>query len=425
MTPTQQLLAFAAAPSPLPSDVAAMARTLLNDTLLVGSAGASLSASDAVLAAALRWGEGGTVPLMGRTGTLAAASAAFVNGFQIHCLEWDAVHEPAVVHAMSVVTAALHATAHAKGNVSHDDALIALVVGVEIACALGVAATSPLTFFRPATAGVLGASLACARIAGIAPDRFDDVLGLAYSFAAGTMQAHVEGSIALPLQIANAARAAVSAVDLVAAGLGGPHDPLEGPFGYFRLFDQGSLAHVAPSLGQQWRMTDISIKPWPCGRASHATLGVLAGRRAAEVVKIEAVVPPLIRRLVGRPWTDAMAPATARLCLPFLVALMLRDGRIDPRAFTPANFGDPALRALGSRLQILDDGTSDPNALSPQSFRLTLADGSTLENTVSVTPGAPGSGATALLHSKVALALELMPAPAFFKPDLSGLTGTP
>jgi 2-methylcitrate dehydratase PrpD len=41
---------------------------------------------------------------------LPAISAAFVNAFQIHCLEWDAVHEPAVVHALSVVTAALMAS---------------------------------------------------------------------------------------------------------------------------------------------------------------------------------------------------------------------------------------------------------------------------------------------------------------------------
>jgi 2-methylcitrate dehydratase PrpD len=425
MTPTRQLLAFAAAPPVLPAAVAAAATALLDDTLLVGAAGAGATGADAVLTAATRWGDGGSVPLMGRAGTLPAASAAFVNGFQIHCLEWDAVHEPAVVHAMSVVTAAVHAACHARGGVSHADALTALVVGVEIACALGVAATSPLKFFRPATAGLLGASLACARISGVAPGRFDDVLGLAYSFAAGTMQAHVEGSIALPLQVANAARAAVTAADLVAAGLSGPHDPLEGPFGYFKLFDDGDLAPVAATLGEQWRLPEISFKPWPCGRASHATLGMLAGRTGADVLRIEARVPPLIKRLVGRPWADDMSPATARLCLPFLAALMLADGRIDPRRFTPAAFADPALRALGARLLLLDDGSPDPNALSPQSFRLSLADGSSIEETVTATPGTPANPRPDLLRSKRALALELMPAPTLFKPGLAGLTGTP
>ncbi len=423
MTPTQQLLAFAAAPPPLPPAVSAAAETMLNDTLLVGAAGAAGTGADAVLAAALRWGDG-PVPLLGRAGTLPAASAAFLNGFQIHCLEWDAVHEPAVVHAMSVVTAALHACAHAKGGVSPKAARDALVVGVEIACALGVAATSPLKFFRPATAGLLGAALACARVQGIAPDRFDDVLGFAYSFLAGTMQAHVEGSIALPLQVAHAARAAVTAVDLVAAGLTGPHEVLDGPFGYFRLIDDGDLAPVAALLGQHWRLPEISVKPWPCGRASHATLGMLAGR-GAEVMHIEARVPPLIRRLVDRPWADDMTPATARLCLPFLAALMLADGRIDPRRFTAASVGDPALRALGARLMILDDGNPDPNALSPQCFRLLLADGGTFEETVALTPGAPGNLPPALRDAKVALALELMPDPALFRPGFAGLTGTP
>jgi 2-methylcitrate dehydratase PrpD len=410
MTPTERLLAFAAAPPPVPEAAREAARSLVTDTLLVGGAGAAAPGADGVVAAAKGWGAG-PVPLLGRADTLAPAGAAFVNGFQIHCLEWDAVHEPAVVHAMSVVTAAAHATASVHPEADAATVRTAIIVGVEIACALGVAATSPLTFFRPATAGLLGASLACARIAGIPHDRFDDVLGLAYSQCAGTMQAHVEGSIALPLQIAAAARAAVTAVDLVANGLTGPHDPLEGPFGYFTLFDKGALGPVAETLGQVWRMAEISVKPWPCGRASHATMGVLAGHDAANLVAIEARVPPLIKRLVGRPWVDDMTPAYARLCLPFLAALMLSDGRIDPRRFTPAAFGDPALKALGERLTIVDDGTTDPNALSPQHFRLTLADGTVLDEKVPVTPGSPGNFAPALAQAKAQLCLDLTPNP--------------
>ncbi len=365
MTATADLLAFASAKHSLPPQVRADAIRLLADTLAVGAAGATAPGADAILSTARSFGSGNDARLLGTNNRLPAASAAFVNGFRIHCLEWDAVHEPAVVHAMSVVTAALGAAIDRRGGFDADEALTALAVGVDIACGLGIAADSPLTFFRPATAGLIGAALAVARLDG-AP--MADVLGLAYSQCAGTMQAHVEGSVALPFQIANAARAVIVAVDLAKARFTGPHDALEGPFGYFRLFDTGNLSRYISELGTRWRISEISTKPYPCGRASHAVLATLADIRSSQrpMDKTVAHVPPLVACLVGRPITDNMTPAYARLCLPFLTALMLRDGRIDPRRFTLEDFNDPILREIAAKLTIKVDDNPDPNALSPQ-----------------------------------------------------------
>lgn len=426
MTPTQQLLAFAVAPPPIPNDVRAAARRLLADTLAVGRAGRNAPDADAVLAAASRWGTGKTVPVMGRHDRLPAPAAAFVNGFQIHALEWDAVHELAVVHALSVVTAALHAICHA-GRVNNHRALDALIVGVEVACMLGVAATGPLRFFRPATAGLVGAALAGAYALALPPDRFDDVLGLACGQCAGTMQAHVEGSVGLPLQIAAAARAAVTAVDLVAAGLTGPHDGLEGPFGYFSLIEAGALGPVVGTLGSVWRTREIAFKPWPCGRASHGVLGALVGETPATVAEIRAEVPPLVARLVGRDWADDMTPSWARLCLPFLIALMLREGTIDPRRFTAAHFRDPSLRAIGSRLRLSVDSNMDPNALIPQRVILVGADRAERVRDVGTVPGAPGHSANGVLANAKfdlirTLGPQVAPIPNY---SLEALTGHP
>ena len=250
MTPTANLLAFASADHVLPEDVRADAIRLLADTLAVGAAGATAPGAAAILSSAKRFGSSNDARLLGSADRLPAASAAFVNGYRIHCLEWDAVHEPAVVHAMSVVTAALGAAIDRRNGCNPEIALTALAIGVDIACGLGIAADSPLTFFRPATAGVIGAAAAVARIEGVP---MSPALGLAYSSCAGTMQAHVEGSITLPFQIANAARAAIVAVDLAQAGFEAPYDVFEGPFGYFKLIDQGDLSRYTCDLGQVWR----------------------------------------------------------------------------------------------------------------------------------------------------------------------------
>jgi 2-methylcitrate dehydratase PrpD len=383
--------------------VRADAERLLADTLAVGAAGATAPGADGVRAAARGWGSGSDARLLGLDERLPAPSAAFVNGFQIHCLEWDAVHEGAVVHAMSVVTAALMAVLD-RYKAHEDEALTALAVGVDIAAGLGFSADAPLTFFRPATAGCIGAALAAARIKGIGRDRLPDVLGLAYGFCAGTMQAHVEGSIALPLQIANAARSAVMAVDLVKAGLTGPHDALEGPFGYFRLFDQGDLGRYTANLGRVWRISEVSVKPYPCGRASHAVLAALADlRRDGDIASVEARVPPLVARLVGRPASPAMTPAYARLCLAVLAELMIEHGRIDPRRFGHL----PA----GGRLALQINDNPDPNALSPQSITVTFADGRRADRAIPHTLGSPGAPLSPdQVAAKRGLARELAPA---------------
>ncbi len=441
MTATADLLTFAAADHVLPAEVRADAVRLLGDTLMVGAAGVGAPGEAAMLTAARGFGSGDEARLLGTGERLPAPSAAFVNGYRIHCLEWDAVHEPAVVHALSVVTAALGAAIDRRGGCDPETALAALAVGVDVASGLGIAATSGLRFFRPATAGVIGAVLAVARVDG-AP--LDHALGLAYSSAAGTMQAHVEGSMTLPFQVANAARGAIVASDLARAGFTAPLDVLEGPFGYFTLIDSGELSRYTRDLGQVWRISEISTKPFPSGRASHAALGALqqilpqlAGgggpsktvegscpaalplhrpadgppprdKLGEEIAAIELAAPPLILRLVGRPYDPAMTPAYARLCLPFLAALMLRDGRIDPRAFTPATFNDPALAAAAARFTLVADGNPDPNALFPQVLTVTQASGARTVIAIPDTLGSPAAPLDAAQsQAKSALAREL------------------
>lgn len=427
MSATADLLAFAGAEHALPETVRADTLRLLADTLAVGAAGAGAPGADAILAAARTMGSGEEARLIGTPQRLPAPAAAFVNGYRIHCLEWDAVHEPAVVHALSTVVAALGAAIDRRGGCDPEAALAALAVGVDVAAGLGLAADTPLTFFRPATAGVIGAALAVARIDG-AP--LDDTLGLAFSSAAGTMQAHVEGLATLPFQIANAARAAVTASDLARAGFPGPRDPLEGQFGYFRLFDGGDLARYTREVGRVWRIAEVSVKPYPSGRASHALIGAIGelGLGAQDVEALEMHVPPLVHRLIGRPFRPDMTPAYARLCGPLLAALALRDGLIDPRAFTPGTFADPAIAALARRIAILPDGNPDPNALSPQRILVHVADGH-IDMEIPHTLGSPASPLSPeQAEAKLRLARDLAPAdadPRIFADPLSYFTGTP
>lgn len=412
MSATADLLDFAAGDHRLPDNVRADAIRLLGDTLMIGAAAVGAPGEPEILETARRFGSGEEAQLIGTAERLPAPGAAFVNGYRIHCLEWDAVHEPAVVHAMSVVTAALGAAIDRRGGCAADDALLALSIGVDIASGLGLSVDSAMRFFRPAICGVMGAAVAVARIDGTP---LSDALGLAYSSAAGTMQAHVEGSETLPFQIANAARAAVTASDLAGAGFSAPKDALEGPFGYYKLFEEGELARYTWDLGKVWRISEVSVKPFPSGRASHAALGKLEelALDPATIESIELACPPLIRRLVDRPYSPDMKPAWARLCMPYLVALMMADGRIDPRRFTPEDIADPALAGLAAKIRLIDDGSTDGNALFPQSLTIARTDGSAETYPVEHTLGSPDNPLSpSQAKAKHDLARDLAPSSA-------------
>ncbi|MEM9707001.1 MAG: MmgE/PrpD family protein, partial [Pseudomonadota bacterium] len=227
-------------PAPeIPQSAIDRAKNFILDTVGVGVAGCKAPYADEIHTLASAWASDGGARVLGRRTKLSAQAAAYVNGFQIHCQEYDCVHEPAVVHPMATIGAALFAELeNSRHPVSGPAFLAAVILSVDVAASLGVATKTPIRFFRPATAGVFGATLGVARLRGFSIERALDALGHALAQCAGTMQAHVEGTPALPIQIAGAARAAINACDLAACDIPGAHDVFEGPYGYFPLFEE-------------------------------------------------------------------------------------------------------------------------------------------------------------------------------------------
>ena len=372
------------------------AKAFLLDSLAVGVAGRNAAHADGVLAMVRGWGEGGAAGVLGRPDLhLPAPSAAFLNAFQIHGQEYDCVHEAAVLHPMATVLSALLAEMARGEAVSGEALLTAIVAGVDVAVTLGLAASGALTFFRPATAGIFGCVAAIASLRGLPRDMALDAFGHALAFASGTMQAHVEGKPALPVQVANAARNSLVAIDLARAGMLGVRGTVEGPFGYLSLLEgKTALAHALAKLGQGHRIEEVSWKPFPTGRAGHGGIGAVQalmakGLTAANLAALEYRAPPLIHRLVGRPAHHAMEPGYARLCLPYLAAVTLARGTVSLADFGEASLRDPELLAFAAKVAVVNDGNPDQAAFVPAVATATLADGTKLTDSVPALLGSP------------------------------------
>lgn len=397
-SPTERLIAHVAAQrfEALPPEAIAAAKTFILDSLGVGLAGTRVPWVRELLEVAARSGQGTASRIWGTGERVPSPTAALINAYQIHNQEFDCVHEPAVVHPMASVLATLIAWAEERGGVDGRQLITACSAAVDVATTIGAAARNKLRFFRPAICGALGATAGIALIEGLPVETLWSALGLCYSQVSGTMQAHVEGSPVLPMQIGFNTRAAMTAIDLARRGVQGPRQFLEGPFGYFTLFDPEWEPATFDELGRVFQIAELSHKPFPSGRATHGgvdgvlTLQASHAFTADEVQSITVRAPPLVLQLVNRPPSADMAPSYARLCGPYVVATALLEGTVGVLDFEPALIADPRRLALAARVGLVGDGNPSLNALAPQRVEVRLRDGRELALDLPAVLGAPG-----------------------------------
>lgn len=158
------------------------------------------------------------------------------------------------------------------------------------------------------------------------------------------------------------------------------------------MFERESDSAVFSDLARP-RVTEISLKPFPTGRAAHG--GIVAaqtmmrdyGLTAKSLDSFDYIAPPLIARLVGRPAVAGMEPGYARLCLLWLITVTLTRGTVGLGAFSSEARANPALLALAARVTFSVDGNADPAAFVPAQAFARTGDGSRIEVPISALLG--------------------------------------
>lgn len=376
----------------LPPAAVDAARVFFMDTVGVAVAGRLAPMLAQLCEVAQGWsGVPGAGVTIWNTGLRAPAPvAALVNGYQCHALEYDCVYEPGVILPTPPVFAALMGKAQQLAEAgrppSGRDLLRAFAVAIEVSCTLGAATRSGMFFFRPATTGTFSALAALACLDPLPREQLRYAFGIAYSQACGSMQAHEEGSMMLAMQMGFAARNAVQAHDMARVGITAPVQVLGGRFGFFHNYErEHALEEELPRIGAPWKVTQLSHKPFPSGRVTHGVIHAMRQLRRElqigpadalqRIAGIDVTLPPLGKRLVGRPMVHHPKPNYARLCIPYVAAAEVFFGQVDPTTFTSHHLESAEVEALALRVTTTEVPHPNPNAFFPQTLVLRLTDG--------------------------------------------------
>ena len=183
-------------------------------------------------------------------------------------LEMDDIHRSSILHPGPIVWPA---ALEANQTQTLDDVLMAAVKGYETTIAVGSTfdASHYAYYHTTSTAGVFGATAAAAHIYGLSPAQTVSAFGLAGSVAGGLWQMRNEPGHAKQWHIYQAVIKGMDSCLAARSDFLGPRFILEGPQGLHAATCENPKAMAFP---KQWRIHEVSFKPWGACRHAHPAI---------------------------------------------------------------------------------------------------------------------------------------------------------
>ena len=284
-------------------------------------------------------------------------SAAMLNGYFSHVLDYDDMHLGMIGHPSAPVLPALFALGQWR-HLSGRDLLCSFTVGVEVECRIAEA-VNPEHYDRgwhsTATLGHFGAVSGAGKLLKLESNALLNALGIAGTQAAGLRQ--VFGTMSKPFHPGKAAANGLFAAILADRGFTGSQDILEGPRGFCSVMSDKYDAHaLTEGLGQTWQTDYIIFKRHASCYRTHAVIECgLALREKVRpyqkhITAINCQVPPLAWDMAGI--LSPKNPMEGKFSQPFCAAIALVEGQAAERVFTLEKIEDPLITELVEKTSV-------------------------------------------------------------------------
>ena len=359
------------------------------------------------------WGSTGS-SVWGGFGRAPAPFAAFLNAASMHALDYDDTDDKVPLHAYGMVLPGLLADAEeGRSECDGREFLTSLVVGVDGAMRVGRAGgpKGSRGWNYSVISGCTGAVLAIARLRHWDANTAVDALGHQLTQTAGSLQSIIDGSLAKRFQPAMMVKNVLFSTALAQAHIDGPRNVFDGKAGFINLYQDGKFDRdsVLANLDRCALVDDLSLKPYPACRFTHAPID-LALQLRARGVRPQDVKHILIRvsgqavNMVGRHFDYKTAGVVdAQFSIAYTVAVGLDRGAVRIGDFTEESIRDPRNGAFAVEKITIEADESVPFlGMVPVSFDVELGNGQRLELSTQQVAGSPEKRMTAAqLREKV------------------------
>jgi 2-methylcitrate dehydratase PrpD len=405
MKEVERLAAFVAEGTfdSLPPAVVERAKWVLRDTVGVIVGGMAEPEVRALAGYAVENAPGGAT-LLGHGGRVTPAWAALVHGTAGTTLEMDEGHAfargHAAIHAVPPAISLAESWGENRRGASGREAIVALVVGYEVAARAGVATRLRKAVHPFGAWGVLGAAAIAARFKRMEAREVAGTMELAASYAiTPSFETAYQGATVRNTYAGVVNRLGMLAADLYELGFRGEAGGLRTAFGEIlgHSFDPSALSD---GLGERYEIMRGYFKPYSGCRYTHASIDAVLALQEEEAVDVNDLRAVEVATYDIAAHLANPAPATplaGRFSLPYVVAATLANGSAGPEIFTPQMLADPSILDLAARVSVSEDEafTSMTPARRPARIVLHYADGGRRERTVTGSKGDPDQPMTA------------------------------
>jgi len=384
----------------LPPEVVRETKKFILDTIGVGLAGAREPGCREAVDVVKKWSAndaGSTIIYYGDR--VSPPEAAFANSVLMHALDFDDTLDSSAMHThVSALPAAL-ALAEERGKVGGKELITAVALGVDITCRIASAIATPLSWIRTATCGSFGAAAAAAKTLGLREREVLNTLGIVYSQTAGNAQCLVDGGLVKRMQPGFSARSAVLSAALASKGITGATNIFEGEYGFYNLYERGKVnaERATENLGDHFGVMDLSIKPYPSCRMTHASIDAALELRNSQSIDPRAIAEILVHGskmvsdMVGGPFEIRTNPQVdAQFSIPYTVAVALTRGKVLLGDFSSDSItkGTSVLE-LAKKIKVVIDHKLAANDISSANMTIRMVNGETLSSRVDGLKGSP------------------------------------
>jgi 2-methylcitrate dehydratase PrpD len=288
--------------------------------------------------------------------------AALANGALAHAFELDGAAKPSAgTHPGAINFPALLAIAQQRRLDGHE-LITAFIAATAVMLRIGTAtkkSNEHRGFHAPATTGPFGAAVGVGRLLGFDEARMTHALGIAASLSWGLVQFARSGTGGMVKRrhFGRASESGVLAANLAERGFTGPHDIIEGEFGFLRVFcDEFDMSKLTAGLGETFMTMNIYMKRFACHGTCQPPLQALEELRARHQIRaadVEHVDIGGPHDMVDRhDIPEPKDPMIAQYSVPFALALAFFRDPKDPRSFDESALSDQSILELCRRVRL-------------------------------------------------------------------------